>query len=78
LSLQTPWNQEGRNSAIATVNHNSLSPGQFAALLFDQHKIFTVAIEHPVVNGIRITPHLYTAPSDIDALVQALKNPAGY
>lgn len=78
LSLQTPWNQEGRNSAIATVNHNSLSPGQFATLLFDKHKIFTVAIEHPVVNGIRITPHLYTAPSDVDALVQALKNPAGY
>lgn len=76
LRVLSPWNQESRNSAIATLAHESLSPGQFATLLFDKHKIFTVAIEHPVVNGIRITPHLYTSLDDVDALVQALENPA--
>lgn len=77
MRLLCPWNQETRNSAIATLAHESLSPGQFAALLLDKHRIFTVAIEHPVVNGIRITPHLYTSLDDVDALVQALGNPSG-
>lgn len=78
LRLQTPWNLDGRNSAIATVNHQSLSPGQLAQLLFDKHKIFTVAIEHPVVRGVRVTPHLYTSLTEVDAFVQALKKPSGY
>jgi selenocysteine lyase/cysteine desulfurase len=78
LRMQTPWNSEGRNSAIATVGHESLSPGQLAQLLFDKHKIFTVAIEHPVVRGVRITPHLYTSLGEVDALIKALKNPAGF
>lgn len=73
LRLLTPWNREGRNSAIATLAHESLSPGQFAKILFDKHRIFTVAIEHPVINGIRITPHLFTRPEELDALVAALK-----
>ncbi|MBU6325093.1 MAG: aminotransferase class V-fold PLP-dependent enzyme [Bacteroidetes bacterium] len=77
LHLQTPWSSEGRNSAIATVNHDSLSPGQLAQLLFDKHKIFTVAIEHPIVKGVRITPHLYTSLNEVDALIRALRNPAG-
>lgn len=74
LRLLTPWNQAGRNSAIATVAHLSLSPGQLAHLLFEKHRIFTVAIEHPVINGVRITPHLYTRAEDCDALVAALKS----
>lgn len=73
LRLLTPWNREGRNSAIATLAHDSLSPGQFAKILFDKHRIFTVAIEHPVINGIRITPHLFTKPEEVDALIAALK-----
>ena len=73
LRLLTPWNREGRNSAIATLAHESLSPGQFTKILFDKHRIFTVAIEHPVINGIRITPHLYTKPEEVDALIAALK-----
>jgi selenocysteine lyase/cysteine desulfurase len=41
-----------------------------------QHKIFTVAIDHPVIKGIRVTPHLYTSIEEINtftALLPTLK-----
>jgi selenocysteine lyase/cysteine desulfurase len=49
------------------------TPAELAETLFKQYKIFTVAIQHPIVNGIRVTPHLSTKLEDLDALVNALR-----
>jgi selenocysteine lyase/cysteine desulfurase len=40
--------------------------------LFDTYGIYTVAIDTAPVKGVRITPHLYTTPAELDALVKAL------
>jgi selenocysteine lyase/cysteine desulfurase len=50
-----------------------IKPGDLATTLFDKFKIYTVAIDTVPVKGVRVTPHLFTTPSDLDALVAALR-----
>jgi selenocysteine lyase/cysteine desulfurase len=69
--LWTPQQNE-RSYAIATVSHEKYTATRFSQLLWDQFKIFTVAVEHPVVQGVRITPHLSNSISDISKLNTAL------
>jgi selenocysteine lyase/cysteine desulfurase len=72
--LNTP-EDPARTCAIANVGIEGMSPGDLAKRLFDEHKIFTVAINRPEagVAGVRITPHLYTTTGELDSLVRALK-----
>jgi len=72
--LNTP-EDPARTCAIANVGIEGVSPGDLAKRLFDEHKIFTVAINRPEagVAGVRITPHLYTTTGELDSLVRALK-----
>ncbi len=67
------FNSPTFDCAIANIAHSSMSPTELANYLFEQHRIFTVAIETPAVQGVRITPHLYTSLSDLDKLVEALR-----
>lgn len=69
--FNTPKETE-RSSAIANVAVEGLKPSQLAKKLYDEYKIFTVAIENAAVNGVRITPHLYTTEQHLDSLVDAI------
>jgi hypothetical protein len=40
--------------------------------LFDKYKIHCVSIVHEKVNGVRITPNVYTNLQDLDFLVKGL------
>lgn len=71
VQFLTPWNDDGRNSAIATIAVKGYQPAQLAELLWKRFQIFTVAIDHEVVKGVRITPHLFTAMDDIRALIRS-------
>lgn len=72
--LNTPADP-ARTCAIANVGIEGTAPGDLSKRLFDEHKIFTVAINRPEagVAGVRITPHLYTTTAELDSLVRALK-----
>ena len=74
IVMNTPADA-ARTCAIANVGIEGLVPGDLAKRLFDEHKIFTVAIDRPAagVQGVRITPHLYTTTGELDALVRALQ-----
>ena len=72
LSMNTP-NYPGSVGAIANVALRGKSPLSLAEILWDKYQIFTVAIQHPIVQGVRITPHLSNNRMDIEKLVQALK-----
>jgi selenocysteine lyase/cysteine desulfurase len=61
-----------RACAIATVGIAGLRPAELAKALLERHRIFTVAIDHAGVRGVRVTPHLFTATGELDALVRAL------
>jgi selenocysteine lyase/cysteine desulfurase len=45
--------------------------------LIDKFQIHCVAIEWEKVNGVRITPHVYTSTRDLDRLVEGLLACAG-
>lgn len=72
VTLNTPWERE-RSSAIANLAVEGMTPGALADYLYEEHRIFTVAINRRAVKGVRITPHLYTRLEDLDKLVAAVK-----
>lgn len=72
VHINTPWEDTARCGAIANVAIEGYTAGKLAEVLFSKYRIFTVAIEHPAINGIRITPHLSNTIEDLDALVNAL------
>jgi selenocysteine lyase/cysteine desulfurase len=51
---------------------NGYSPVELAQTLMNKHKIFTVGIDHPVIKGIRVTPHLSNSVEDCIALNKAI------
>ena len=63
-----PW----RSCGIANVGVKGMKPGDFAKTLMDKYKIWTVAIDGAGVHGCRITPNIYTTPTELDAFVKAL------
>lgn len=73
VSINTPWNDDTRNSAIALLNIDGYTPTELSKKLMQEYKIFTVAIEHTAIKGVRITPHLYTSIKDIDYLIKSVK-----
>ena len=78
IVLNTPADP-ARTCAIANVGVEGMSPGELATRLFQDHRIWTVAIDRPEANirGVRITPHLFTTTDELDVLVRALRQLAG-
>jgi len=62
-----------RSCGIANVGIAGVKPGDLMKILFEQHKIWTVAIDGVGVHGVRVTPQVYTTPAELDAFVKALK-----
>lgn len=72
IGFNTPMDA-ARSCAIANVTVKGYTPKQLAQKLYDDYKIFTVAIQSAPVNGVRVTPHLYNTIQHLDKLVDALK-----
>jgi selenocysteine lyase/cysteine desulfurase len=72
VSFNTPL-EAMRSCAIANFKIEGLTPNALADKLYKDFKIFTVAIDHPIVKGVRVTPHLYTSIQDLDALAGAIE-----
>jgi len=58
--------------AIANIGFEGWQAQQIEAHLFTRYKIHTVSIVHEKVNGIRITPNVYTSTRELDQLVKGL------
>lgn len=58
--------------ALANVGIEGWKASEVEAKLFELKKVHTVAIEYEAVNGIRVTPSVYTNLSDLDRLVEGL------
>ncbi|CCH00442.1 aminotransferase class V [Fibrella aestuarina BUZ 2] len=72
IRVHTPAQPE-RACGIANVGIARLSPAALAKTLLDRYRIWTVAIDNDAVQGVRITPCLYTSPAELNSLVSALK-----
>lgn len=58
--------------ALANLSIDGMKATEIEQKLFEKKKIHTVAIEFEKINGIRITPNVYTSLSDLDVLVEGI------
>ena len=72
IYLNTP-NDINRSCAIANVGITGIKPSDLAKTLLKKYKIWTVAIDSANVQGVRVTPHIYTTIEELDLFVTALK-----
>jgi selenocysteine lyase/cysteine desulfurase len=72
ISVNTPADP-ARSCAIANVGVTKLKPADLAKTLLDKYKIYTVAIDYANVQGVRVTPNVYTTVEELDKFVAALK-----
>lgn len=47
-------------------------PEDISNWLFEKKKIFTVAINWENIHGVRVTPHIYTRPTDLDVFCASI------
>ena len=65
VKVLTPLNSPD-SAAIGFVSIAGLDPARLQAWLLNQHRIVTTLIVHPQFSGLRITPNVYTTPTEID------------
>jgi selenocysteine lyase/cysteine desulfurase len=58
--------------AIGNVGFEGWEANQVEAKLMEKHKIHTVSIIYEKINGIRVTPSVYTSTRDLDVLIKGL------
>jgi selenocysteine lyase/cysteine desulfurase len=64
----------GFAGGIANVRIDGVDTLELANHLWNAHRIFVVAIQHPAVDGIRVSPSVYTTPHEIDRFAQAMED----
>ena len=71
--MNTPSDPK-RSCAIANVGIKGVKPPDLAKTLLDKYRIWTNAIdsEPAGVHGVRVTPHVFILPKELDTLVKAI------
>jgi selenocysteine lyase/cysteine desulfurase len=72
VKLHTSLNAK-YSCAICGVSIDGMTPGELDSALFNQYKIHTVGIVWENISCVRITPHVYITPTDLDKLVRAIE-----
>ncbi|MED5443010.1 MAG: aminotransferase class V-fold PLP-dependent enzyme [Pseudomonadota bacterium] len=62
-----------RHGGIGNVGLERWDPRDLAKTLLEEHRIFTVGIDRPGVQGLRVTPNLYTTLEELDTFVAVMK-----
>lgn len=72
--LNTP-SDPARTCAIANVGIAGVKATDLATTLLDKYKIWTNAVDNDAagIHGVRVTPNVFTTPSELDQLVMAIK-----
>jgi selenocysteine lyase/cysteine desulfurase len=65
--------QPGKAAGIANVEIIGQDSAQLKEWLWNEHKIISVAINHPQFQGLRITPNVYTSLEELDRFVAAME-----
>lgn len=73
IVMNTPADP-ARSCGIANVGITGIHPADLMKVLFEQYRIWTVAIDSVGVHGVRVTPQVYTTLVELDAFVKALKS----
>jgi isopenicillin-N epimerase len=66
--------EPGFACGIANVEVAGIPSGDLRNHLWEEHRIFTVAIRHPEFQGIRVSPSVYTTKEELDRFVDAMRS----
>jgi selenocysteine lyase/cysteine desulfurase len=71
--LNTPADPQ-RSCAIANVAVKGVTPADLSKTLLDKYRIWTNAVDSDSagVHGVRVTPHVFILPRELDILVKAI------
>ncbi|HDL18065.1 MAG TPA: aminotransferase class V-fold PLP-dependent enzyme [Bacteroidetes bacterium] len=58
---------------IANVQIEGIDPGRLTQYLWKQHKIIVTPIKHKEIQGIRVSPNVYTLPKELDRFCDAVE-----
>jgi isopenicillin-N epimerase len=58
---------------LANFSIDGIDPGALVGHLFNAHRILATPIKHAAVEGVRVTPNVYTTPAEIDVFVTAVE-----
>lgn len=58
--------------AVALFSIDGMKPAEIDGQLINKYKIHTVGIDWENIHGVRVTPHVYHSPKDLDRLVAAI------
>jgi selenocysteine lyase/cysteine desulfurase len=67
-SLSPQW-----GGAIGNIGFTNKKPGELDAFLMDKYKIHTTTVVWENINGVRITPNVYTTIKNLDVLVEGIR-----
>jgi selenocysteine lyase/cysteine desulfurase len=68
--------KEGRACGIANLVVDGIAPNDLRDHLWNEHRIISVAINHPECAGLRVSPSVYTSPAELDRFADAVKRVA--
>jgi len=79
VRILTPFDPQ-QSCGIGTFTVDKMDMGKLSAALFDRYKIVTTGVGIPApdgseegrVNGIRVTPSIYTLPRELDIFIEAV------
>ena len=73
IVMNTPTDP-ARSCAIANFGIAGVAPAVVAKTLLDSYRIWTNAVDNAAagVHGVRVTPHLFILPRELDTLVRAI------
>jgi hypothetical protein len=63
----------GYGCAIGLVSIEGKKPAELDSFLYTNQKIHTVGIEWENIQGVRITPNVYTTLKNLDTLVEGIE-----
>jgi selenocysteine lyase/cysteine desulfurase len=63
-----------RSCAIANVGIRGITPADFSKTLLEKYRIWTNPVDNDAagVHGVRVTPHVFILPKELDTLVKAI------
>jgi selenocysteine lyase/cysteine desulfurase len=62
-----------QSGAFGTIHFETMDARKLADALMDKHSIFIVPIVTPFLNGIRVSPNVYTSTAEIDRFCDAVE-----
>ncbi len=71
IKILTP-DSASLSGALGLVSIEGYEAADIDGYLFGEHHIHTVGIKYEKINGIRVTPNVYTSLEDLDRFVKAL------